>query len=201
MSNFKLKYSPNCPIEVFNNENLNNNEKMIYIVIHNIIGENKKCTLINEDIASASNTSLRTVNSAISKLVEQQLIWLDVDRKRKVKDPNEAIRHIYTNYKHYVDRNKKTKKITVPKEFKSVHHFRNWAKSWAIGFEGKVTKSDGAKIHIKISDDGKIFNVLLDRLYNPNTEKESIYLVWELLYKNSDLVRDWVKQKNEDKES
>lgn len=201
MSIFKLEYSPNCPIEVFNHENLNNNEKMIYIVIHNIIGKNKKCTLVNEDIASASSTSIRTVNSAISKLAKEELIWLDVDRKRKVKDPTEAIRHIYTNYKHYVDRNKKINKIIVPKEFKSIHHFRNWAKSWAIGFEGKITKTDGAIIPIRIEKDGKIFNTILDRLYNPINEKETIYLVWELLYKNSDLLRDWVKQKNEEKES
>lgn len=115
MSSFKLKYSPNCPIDIFNHEELNNNEKMVYIVIHNIIGQNKKCTLINEEIATASNTSLATVKRAISKLQDLDLIWLDVDRKRTVKDPNEAVRHIYTNYKYYTDRNKKDKAIHMPK--------------------------------------------------------------------------------------
>ena len=45
MSDFKLKFNPSCPIDVFNNTELNNNEKIIYMVIHNIIGHNeKKCT-------------------------------------------------------------------------------------------------------------------------------------------------------------
>lgn len=199
MSNFQLKFSPSCPIDIFNNPNLNNNEKMIFIVIHNIIGsKEKKCTLTNEEIASASNTARRTVINAISKLVELELIWLDVDRKRTVKDANEAVRHIYTNYKYYVDRNKKaTTPIKIPK-FKSIHHFRNWCKRWALGFEAKITKDDGAKVPIKIDDNGHIYNTTLDRTYSPTTEKDIIYLVWEKLYENNEILTNWVKNKNKE---
>jgi len=195
MSSFKLKYSPNCPIDIFNHEELNNNEKMIYIVIHNIIGnQEKKCTLTNEDIASASYTARRTVVNAIAKLDEKELIWLDVDRKRVAKDPNEAVRHIYTNYKYYTDRNKKDYKLTIP-TFKSIHHFRNWTKRYALGFKCTIEKEDGTKIPIILNDNGHIENTALNKPYNPTTQKDIIYLVWEKLYKNHETVTKYVEEK------
>ncbi len=194
---FKLKYNPTCPIDIFNHEELNNNEKMVYIVIHNIIGENKKCTLLNEDIATASNTSLATVKRAISKLQDLDLIWLDVDRKRTVKDPNEAVRHIYTNYKYYTDRNKKDKAIHMPKKFNSIHHFRNWCKSYAQGFRCTITKADGqTTVDIRINEKGHIENCVLNKEYHPTNDKEFIYYVWESLYKNLEIVTNHIKERN-----
>ncbi|QKF82043.1 helix-turn-helix domain-containing protein [Halarcobacter ebronensis] len=199
MINFHLKFNPSCPIDVFNNPLLNNNEKIIFIVIHNIIGsQEKKCTLTNEEISSASNTSLRTVINAVSKLSQLELIWIDVDRKRIVNNPNEAVRHIYTNYKYYVDRYKKEKKAIIPKEFKSIHHFRNWCKIWAIGFECTITKADDTKVPIKINDKGLLENTKLNRAYSPTTEKETIYYLWEQLYKNHETITNYIKTKNKE---
>ncbi|WP_298750824.1 hypothetical protein [uncultured Arcobacter sp.] len=200
MSKFKLHYSPNCPIDIFNHAKLNNNEKMIFIVIHNIIGsKEKKCILTNEDIASASHTSYKTVVRAINKLSQEELIWIDVDRKRAANDKNEAVRHIYTNYKYYLDRNKQKPPILRIPKFNSIHHFRNWCKQFAVGFECTVTKADGAKTPILINDKGHIVNTTLNREYNPTKEKETIYYIWEKLYKNHETVTNYVKSKQEEK--
>lgn len=196
MSNFKLNYNPSCPIDIFNNPNLNNNEKMIFMVITNIIGaKEKKCTLTNEDIASASNTSLKTVVRALNKLFELELIWLDVNRKRVVNNPNEAVRHIYTNYKYYCDRNKK-QNINIP-TFKSIHHFRNWAKAHAKGFEARITKEDGAITPIRINSKGYIENINLNKSYHPTDDKSIIYYIWNKLYENNEILTNYVKTKGE----
>lgn len=193
MSNFQLKYNPSCPIDVFNHTELNNNEKIIYMVIHNIIGsKERKCTLNNEDIANASNTSIATTKRAISNLVKYDLIWLDVDRKRIVKNPNDSIRYIYTNYKYYTERNNKVPPI--PTRFKSQAHFKNWATKWLPGFTFRAERHNGNKLKVMITNSGYLMNIGLDEELHPIDEKGDIYKIWADLYKNKDVCIEWYKE-------
>lgn len=189
---FSLKYPAVLRPEVLGDFELSDRDKIIYAVIASLIGQkqNGYCWLTNEEIATACAKSESAVKRAIKVLSEKKYIYIDTDRKRATK--NKPIRHIYTDYKYYCDRNKQT--APIPSKFKNIHHFRNWAKYALVGFEFTFNRTNGNKMKVIITSSGYLKNVGLDENLHPIDEKGEIYKIWKDLYTLKDTCIEWYKK-------
>lgn len=189
---FKLKYPASIRPEVLADFELSDRDKIIYAVIASLIGgkQGGYCWLTNAELAEACAKDERSIKRAIKNLSDKDYIYIDTDRSRVKK--NKPIRHIYTDYKYFCDRNKQ--EPPIPSKFKNIHHFRNWAKNALGGFTFKAERHNGNKLKVMITNSGYLMNVGLDQELHPIDEKGDIYKIWADLYKNKDKCIKWYKE-------
>ena len=193
---FELKYPAQLRPEVLKDNTLSDRDKIVYAVISSLIGgSDNPCWLTNIEIGEACGKEEKTIKRAISELSAKDYIYIDTDRTR-VKE-NKPIRHIYVDYKYYLNRYHKNAH-KIPNTFKDEHHFRNWARKAARGFMFNHMKLDGTKIPLVITETGYLRKTLINTNLHPTKEKALIYTIWKSLFENKDLVIKFVKSKNEE---
>lgn len=193
---FSLKHPALLRPEVLTDFEISDRDKIIYSVISSIIGgKQSPCWLTNEEIGNACAKSEKSIERAIKVLSDKQYIYIDVDRKRPFKGrttKDKAIRHIYTDYKYYCDRNKQHSPI--PSKFRNFNHFLKWGQVALRGFQFRGERINGNKLQVAIADNGYLKNLGLDKELHSIDEKGDIYKMWKDLYKNKDICTKWYEE-------
>jgi len=190
---FRLKYAAYIPAEAFN---LPDKYFKIYAVINAVIGgeENGYCWLTDEELSQATDKGESTIRRALNELEAKDLIWRDTDQKRTYlrngTNKERAIRRIYTNYKYYVNRNKKP---TLPKNFKNKYSFRNYLKTIGFTYEFKVNY-DSRVIPLKITDKALLLHTGTNKYLDKNDDKTLIDKVWTHIYEQREEIIKKIKE-------
>lgn len=190
---FELRYPATIRPEILKDFELSDRDKLVYAVISSLIGgKETPCWLTDAEIGEACGKELRAIQRAIKNLKEKDYIYIDLDRKRATK--NKAIRHIYTDLKYYNNRNNKAP--ALPKKFKNIHHFRNWAKYALVDMPFTHIKANKNTIRCVINKAGYIHNIGLDEQLHSINDKTEIYKIWQNLYDDKETVIEAYKAKN-----